>query len=252
MFLAGVLAVGVLAAFLFFSGQNERKVRAQKERELSQKLEELSQKDAEIASLAKQKKDLEEQFKSKTSEMEAAIKNYEEEATSLHADVDRLTQEKEALQGTNASYEKEISELKRQTENFESDRTNLLTAISDLKKDLAEAMGGRGKTQPAGLSRPDLKMNPLTGSVDLGKIVMRRSSGSAARVQSVDRLYHFIIVNAGRKDGLRKDMVLNVIREDRILAKVMVQKTAENAAAAVIVPEWTKEEIQVDDTVGYS
>ena len=44
-------------------------------------------------------------------------------------------------------------------------------------------------------------------------------------------------------------MVLNVLREDRLIAKVVVQKMRNNAAAAVMVPEWTKEDIQVGDTI---
>ena len=249
IFLAAILIVGALAAFLFFSGQKERKARQQKEMELSVKLTELSQKNAEISNLIKQKKELEEQFESKVSELETALKNQAEAADSLHVEIDRLAQEKEALQNANASHEKEISEMKKQIENFETDRMDLLSVIKQLKKDLSEAQSSQEKAKTAALARPNLMMDAATGSVDLGQIVMRKSSGSAARVEKVDKLYHFILVNAGQRDGLRKGMVLNVLREDRPIAKVVVQKTTNNAAAAVMVPEWTKEDIQVGDTI---
>ncbi len=252
IFFAAILIVGALAAFLFFSGQNEHKVRQQKEQELSAKLTELSEKDAEISNLIKQKKDLEEQFESKVSELETALKNQEEAADSLHAEIDRMAQEREALQDANGSYQKEISEMKKQIENFETDRKDLLGVINQLKKDLSEVQSSKEEAKPVSPARPNLMMDAATGSVNLGKIIMKKSSGAAARVEKVDKIYRFILVNAGHRDGLRKDMVLNVLREDRLIAKVVVRKTRNNAAAAVIVPEWTQEDIQVGDTISQS
>ena len=263
IFSAAVLIVGALAAFLFFSGQNEHKLRMQKERELSAKLAELSQKDAEILKLTEQKKDLEEQFKVKVFEMETKIKNdetnlkkYEETANSLHAEIDRMSREKEALQNAGVSHEKEIRELKKKSESLESDRKDLLSVVSRLKKDLAEARSSLEKAQsreekaPPTVSTPRLfEMDPATNSVNLGKIVLRKSSETAARVESVDKLYQFIIISAGTRDGLRKHMVLNVLREGRYIAKVIVHKATENAAAAMIIPEWDKEDIQINDTI---
>lgn len=249
IFVAAILFVGALVAFLFLSRENDHKVLSQKENELSVKLTELSRKDAEIANLEDQKKDLEEQLKSKASEMETTLKNNEKTVGSLEDRIDRTSREKETLLSANIAYENEILEIKKQSENFESERKALLKTIDQLKKDLAKARSDKEKVLSAGSASSIARMDPTTGVVDLGNIFMRRSSNSAARVESVDKLYHFIIVNAGARDGLKKDMVLNILREGRFIAKVVVQKTAENAAAAVIVPEWTREDIQADDIV---
>lgn len=249
---AAIIVVGTVAALLFFYGQNEHNARASKEKELTTRLAELSQKDAEILNLIKQKKDLEEQFTSKTAEMGNTLKKYLDTINSLHEESDKAARQKEALMDANTSYENQIAELKKQIKGFESEQKNLLGSIEKLKQDLSETHASEEKVHGAGSNRRDLTVDPATGAVDLGKIVMRKSSGSAAHVQSIDDLYHFIIINAGVRDGLKKGTVLNVLREDHFIARVIVQKVSQNSSAALIVPEWTKENIQIDDTVSHS
>ena len=85
--------------------------------------------------------------------------------------------------------------------------------------------------------------------VDLGRIILHRSDNQPAAVEHVNTLYGFIVLSAGTRDGLHKDSIVNITRNNRLVAKAVIKKIREEAASAVTLPEWTREEIRVGDLV---
>lgn len=85
--------------------------------------------------------------------------------------------------------------------------------------------------------------------VDLGRIIVHSATNEAARVEHVNTLYGFIVMSAGTKDGLRKDSVVNITRNNRLIAKAVIKKVRESVSSAVTLPEWTREEIRVGDMI---
>ena len=57
------------------------------------------------------------------------------------------------------------------------------------------------------------------------------------------------MLSAGSDDGLKKDAIVNITRNNRLVAKAVVKKLRESTASAVTLPEWTREEIQVGDVI---
>lgn len=72
-----------------------------------------------------------------------------------------------------------------------------------------------------------------------------------AKVVQVNPSMGFIIVNAGLPDGIRENMVLNVYRRGKIIAKAVVRKANEDASAAMLMKEWAREDVAVGDPVSF-
>ena len=90
---------------------------------------------------------------------------------------------------------------------------------------------------------------PVIDSAKLGKVLVQKSSGRTAQVQHVNDVYSFVIINAGSSEGLRSGSVINVIRNDQIIAKAVVEKLKPDLSAAVLIPEWSREHVQVGDFI---
>ncbi len=247
-----VLALG-LAAFYFYNSQSsEHRRRVQKEAELNQKLSEkeaelvrkLSEKDAMIAKLTQQKTDLETQWNAKLADMETALKNQEQNNQALSDDADRAKKQKEALEAMNADLQKDIAQLNKKIRAFQADKLDLLNSIKQLQSDAEKPESA--KESPA---KSSSSFNPAIDSVNLGNIVVKASTGVPTRVEQVDKVYGFIVVTAGTQEGLKKNSVINIVRNDEFIAKALVQEARNNVSAAVVLPEWAKKEIKVGDLV---
>ncbi len=81
------------------------------------------------------------------------------------------------------------------------------------------------------------------------KLVMK-SYGSAAQVLEVNRIYGFVVLNAGSKEGLKKDDVILLLRNGKLISRAVVQQLKEDVAAAYIVPQYSKDAPQVGDNFG--
>ncbi len=70
-----------------------------------------------------------------------------------------------------------------------------------------------------------------------------------ARVVSFNKEYHFVTLNAGSRDGLRGDMVLDILRDGRMIAKARVKQIREAVSAATVLPEFFRADIKSGDQV---
>ena len=83
----------------------------------------------------------------------------------------------------------------------------------------------------------------------MGTILVQKSTDQAAEVLQVNRAFNFIVINAGSEDGIQKGAVVNVIRDKRLIGKAVVEKTRQNVAAAIILPEWSTDSIEPGDNI---
>jgi hypothetical protein len=143
--------------------------------------------------------------------------------------------------------ERKIAELYKKLKSLENDKVDLLDMLNKLQSEKVSPPPSSGASSPyaSGVSQAD----PQVDAVKLGKIVVQRASGRAARVEHVDKVYGFLVVNAGSEDGLRSDAVLNILRNNELIGKAVVQKVRRTVSAAVILPEWTKDEVRVGDFI---
>ncbi len=251
------VVLGLAALFFCYSKSTEHHQRVQKEAELNKKLSEkeaelvqkLSEKDAAIAKLTQEKTDLENQWNAKLTDMETALKAQEQNNQSLSDEADRFKKEKQALEAMNADLQKDISELTKKIRVFQADKLDLLNAIKKLQNDTEKPGSAKESSAKGSSPGPSSSFNPEIDSINLGNIVVKASTGAPTRVEQVDKVYGFIVVTAGAQEGLRKNSVINIVRNDEFIAKALVQETRKNVSAAVILPEWTKKEIKVGDLV---
>lgn len=247
-FAVAATLITILAIYLLYTArENEHKLRLSKEAELSRKVAELGEKQQQILTLIKQKSELEEQFNTKISTLEASARDHDDSAKALNAKMESVLRENEALKRDIEDKDKKISELFRKIRSLEADKTQLLETIN---KGPAKPLGSEEGT---GLSDAGIALDPANpeglGSVKLGKIVVQKTSGRAARVEYIDKLYGFIVINAGSKDGLKPESVINIVRGNKLIGKAVVQKIRPDVAAAVLVSEGTKDDVKLGDLI---
>lgn len=74
-----------------------------------------------------------------------------------------------------------------------------------------------------------------------------------AKVVVVNPEYGFVVIDAGFESGFGKNVILDVLRKGRRIAKVMITKPRDKISGAIILPEWrTGDDIRAGDAVGIS
>jgi len=232
------LATAVTAIFgasLFLmhnSKESERKLRVQKELELSNRMVELTEKQTAISDLTKQKADLEDKLNARIAKLEETLRQSGDELKT-HADrIDELSAENDSLKKDIQSKEKSIASLRLQKA-----KEAQAAAPAEAADSSPEPAYGEGKAIP--------EIDP----VKLGKIIVQHTSGRAAEIQHVDKVYGFVVINAGWHDGVREKTVLNIIRNKKLVGKAVVQKVRDRLSAAIVLPEWSKGDIEPGDIV---
>jgi hypothetical protein len=224
--------------------------------ELSAKLVELSHAQARVEVLSLERAELESVHLQKTAELELKLKEIEESGRFMSDRVEELVREKEGLALDNLEKEKKISDLTKKIHKIELDRIDLQVQLKKLteEKPVSYSSGAREtpyrKHNDSVVSAAgEFAETPQIDPVKLGKIVVQKSSGYAARVERVDVVYGFIVVNAGTRDGLKNGTVLNVIRDKRLIGRAVVEKARDKTSAAILLPEWTTEKVEAGDFV---
>lgn len=258
--LAGFIVLSILTAFLFISSQSEHRQRIQKNEELQEALGKLDAKDAEIAEILKQRGEMETALNEKIALLESSVSSLQSEnatfETSLKAQEENLRQlndknatllkDREALMDDNLEKSENVTVLEKKIAALETGRLELLDKIKDLE---SKKVGPSQKEKPNVVHELRYDAPPVLNVAKTGKILVQKSTGRSAQVQHVNDIYQFVIINAGSRDGLRGGSVINVIREDRIIAKAVVEKLKPDLSAALLLPEWTLEPVQVGDFI---
>lgn len=69
------------------------------------------------------------------------------------------------------------------------------------------------------------------------------------KVLTVNKDFNFVIINLGKKDGIRKGMDFLVYRDKKLIGKVQVEETFSDMSSCVILPWVTSEVFKKDDGV---
>ncbi len=241
----------LLIFFLYNSKEHERKARMQKETELSQKMSELLEKETELTDLKKQKEGTEQRLNNTLSGLETTLKKADESAKILSEKIQALTEEKEALKKELEAKASQIDELSDKITALERDKSDLLNNLKKLQAEKEAPLSEKiqKKQEKKSPDGPGAKILHSLDTIKLGKIVVQKSSGRPTEVTYVDKLYGFIVISAGTRDGLGKDSVVNIIRDNQLIGKAVVQKANKNLAAAILLSEWTQQDIQPGDLI---
>lgn len=257
MVLTAIIAL-LSGFFLFTMYQNqerERKLRLDKEQELSIKLNELLQTQTELTELKKQKEETEQRLNTQVGELQTSLDEARKSEEKARAKLQALQKDRDQMAKLIDQNSSMISKLNKKIEKLEQEKEDLRTELKRLESDgssypaarrydLAEE-AGEAATAP----QQEIAAQLPEEVVDLGQIVLHGEAREPARVEHVNTMYGFIVVSAGSDDGLKTDTVLNISRNNRFVAKAVVKKVRSSVSTAVLLPEWTREEIRLGDQI---
>lgn len=256
-----VLLLVLLAGAAFFaytqyeSNQKERSLRNQAEQELQAKLNELSEKESQFQSLQKNQKTAEDALNQKIQSLQYSLVDYDQKIRDLNTQMEALKAENDSLKTESQTKDRKINDLSKRVQELTRQKKEAEDRLSGLADSAASTQTVAAETAAAPMGaygiREDKKSMPID-TVQLGKIVVQKNSGRAAQIIHTNPIYNFIIVDAGQLEGIRKGQILNIVRDSRIIGKVIVEKIRPNASAAVILPEFSVKDFQVGDQVSVS
>ncbi len=245
-----VLISGLLIFLVFRGQQTERNLRIQKEQALIAKTAELTQVQAQLADLKKQKEDLENKLEDALALQEFAQEEHDRLTANLNQKIASLAKEKESLTQYVGENTQNVKKLSEKIDRLERDKKQLMQTIQEMKDQKAAAAARRNFDVEEEPEDTDVQQKTSQPDVvDLGQIIVRKSTQQAAQVENVNALWGFIVISAGSDDGLKTDSLVNISRNDRFIAKAIVKKVRPNISTAVTLPEWTREEIKPGDLV---
>lgn len=259
-----VVALAGYSFVLYQSSASAQKKLIRKEQELSQKQADLSRTEAQIAELNNSLTGFQDSYQKKINALEMSLREREGAVKVLQDELESLKKENEAVARDNLEKTGAISDLTERLSALRQEKDRLLKEVEELrryvdanKKELqpdaarsAPDSAGNGKPgsgEPFGISDKDLGAN--IDLVNLGEIVVSQASGRAARVQEVNPVHDFIIIDAGVKDGIREGSVVNIVRRNSLIGKAVVRQVRPGASAALILPEWKKVPVEKGDLI---
>ena len=211
----------LLSVFFFNSGQHQHTLRLQAENMLTVKADELAAKEAELSKTLQAKKEAENRLSDNVEHLDETVKKYDEKIKTLTAEIGSLTREIESLKNERLQKDKKIQELSSKVQSLEADKFDLIKKLKNLSQEPAAKIVSAAE-------KPEV--------VKLGSIVVQKSSEAFAEVLQVNKTYGFLVISAGRKNGLSKDSVLNILRGKKLVGKAVVEQTDEDVSAALILP----------------
>ncbi len=252
-----VIISGFLLYFMVRDRETEKASFMVKIQELSGQLLEIDKLKAELERAKKERAEIEAKSQKDIAAVESLVAESKKSESLLKAKVDALLKEKESLTTYMTNNTAIVAKLNKKIESLERERDE---ALSNAKSDSTAPPRVRYVDPMTDSPEPVLTATPAPGRpmgaklaeeevVDLGRIIVHPSTHEAARVENVNPLYGFIVLSAGTNDGLRKDSVVNITRNNRLIAKAVVKKAREDVSSAVTLPEWTREEIRVGDLI---
>lgn len=185
-------------------------------------------------------------------EEKQAVEDAKAELTSAQAELDDATDRLETERREKLALADELAKAKQDTKKVQDDLTQLRQAKEALERRVKEMMtaGTTPETivvTPSAGAAPARPVPPVQQVPPLkGASTAHASSGT---VLVVNKEFNFIVVSLGEKDGLKSGQSLEVLRANRVIGKVQVERVYENMSAANLLPEQTKTEIKEGDTV---
>ena len=218
-------------------------------------ISQLQKTQADLQQSIKEKNDQYTKAQSDIAALEGQLGESRKSETTLRSRMDALIKEKESLtkymENNNAimaKLQKKIQTLQEERRHLEESKKAERSLSAGPKTDLTSEEAPADDEEPAVEGAPGSRVADEQ-IVDLGRIIIRKSTNQPASVEYINSLYSFVVLSAGKGDGLRKDSIVNITRNNRFIAKAVVKKVRDEVASAVTLPEWTREEIKIGDLV---
>lgn len=250
--------VAIVSGFLLYSMMRSKEVEKAtfmvKIQDLTGRLTQMEALKQELEQVKTEKAALEAKSQEDIAALETRIAESKKLEVSNKSKIDALTKEKDSLTKYMENNNAIVAKLNKKIETLQKER-DAMVASSNRESDedlMPRFVDPMNETAPVPIEgeKPRLGGKLVNEEiVDLGRIIVHASTNEAARVEHVNPLYGFIVMSAGTNDGLQKDAVVNITRNNRLVAKAVIKKSRESVSSAVTLPEWTREEIRVGDLI---
>ncbi len=245
-----VLAVGVAAVAIVLQFQ-ERDKRQAKERELHVATTEIETLTTQVEESQVSLRVAEEELSSVRLELGLAqdelvrtaesqdvltksIEDREQEITRLNKDLVQVTQEGKQTRDQMAALRGEQEEMTQELADLEQAKADLETKVLEL----------------SGRPTVELAKIRVTGDYAGGGMVMPVSAAIRdGQVVVINREYDFIVMNLGKNDGLSIGQEFKIVRDNKVLGRVRVEKVYDELSAAALLPNSKKNSIREGDLV---
>ncbi|MBI3324744.1 MAG: hypothetical protein HYZ92_05640 [Candidatus Omnitrophica bacterium] len=235
------------------------------------------QRESELKALRSEKVELEQQYNS----VQEAKEQLEGELGRARTQFDQLTKQltderesKAMLVKSIDERQREIDRLSKDAEQWHAEREQLTEQLTKLKSEEQELQAQLAQMQQA-KSELETKMAalPEQPTVELDRVVVTdgaspssTATGAASpggafqpagsqvsavqgQVIVVNREYDFVVINMGRNQGLEVGQEFRLVRGDRVVGRVKVEKLYDELSAASIMPESDRDAIREGDLV---
>ena len=165
----------------------------------------------------------------------------------------QFEQEKKNYQSALEKIDKKDIQVKKLENNLvskEKQRTTLANALAQLREryDSLEEKFREVKRQVKEFKKEPDKSAARPG-VKLKKIIVKPKKKLSAKVLVVNREFHFVVIDLGKKDAVSIGDEFVVYRNSQEIGKVKVEKVYDAMCTASILPGSQKEEISEDNIV---
>ncbi len=248
----GLLTAAVAAANFYVGRNEERAKRVWTEQQLNQVTLAKEALEKERTELTQAKQTLEEQLTDLNRQADAVAEQLAQEKRAREALTTELAQvRREAGQFKNQleserkekqTVTEELSKAKQSYQALSNELTTLRQAKEALEKRVKEMLAARAKeaeqivVRPGGAARQPATAQTAVKTME-GKVLV------------VNREFNFVVLNLGSKDGLKAGSRFNVLKGDKKIGTVEVERLYENMSAANVLEEEKKGQVQEGDSV---
>jgi len=177
-----------------------------------------------------QKKAIESELSSSKKEralLAERVNKHENEKEALNAELEKLKASMAKLNNNIAEKNAEISKLLRELEGY------------------ASGVGRQAERAAAAAGGDTIELSPITVELAPEKPKLN------ARVIDVNREYNFLVMSAGRNQGVKKDDALYVLRGRTMLGRVVVEKVGANVSVGKPLYKSLKDAVEKGDRVSF-
>jgi len=256
-----LVSLTTIAVFFFLKEVELRKV-AQDHvvqlEDLSSKLQaEIKESKKQIFILQEKNREAEESIESRLEDLEME-QGLNEELKKLNKELkDQLAQEAQRLQDLDAKFntdlaqaETRIAALQQELDSLAKQNSNLKQLCDQYEEQIQQVQGSVATPSVSvGPSQDVPTSGPEVEDVDLDRIVVVPPKDGEGTILDVDHENEFVIVSIGEKDGVVKDSVLSIYRDDMYLGDVLVTQVLPDMSAADFITPLSSQKVQKDDRV---
>lgn len=193
--------------------------------------------EGQVAQLAKKAQEVADQFaqeKRAREALTAELAQVRKDATQVKGQLESERKEKETLN-------QDLSKAKQSYQALSNELTTLRQAKEALEKRVKEMLAARAKeaeqivVKPAGTETG----SPVPAAPQL--------QGKEIKVLVVNREYHFVVLNQGTRDGIRKGSRFSIWHDGKQVATADADKLYDNMTAANLLEEAKKGDVKEGD-----